>query len=100
MTVSALTADAETDFAPVDPPPQLFAALIDAYREQGEQIGYRKAMRDVLDALVPLTERFLRQADDLSAEHRKLIYRYVELFEREVQTASLDAGYVTGGLGI
>jgi hypothetical protein len=100
MAVSIASPEIATDFDPVEPPPQFLAALIDAYRGQGEQIGYRKAMRDVLDALVPLTERFLRQTDSLSAEHRKLIYRYVELLQREVQTASNDAGYVSGGLGI
>ena len=63
MAVSVLPQQAPADFDVVEPPPQFLAALIDAYRGQGEQIGYRKAMRDVLDALVPLTERFLRSTD-------------------------------------
>jgi hypothetical protein len=81
--------------------PGILGALIDVYREEGYERGYGRASRDILDSLVGITERFLRDGAPGSAASRQLVYAYVEFLEREIQAASGDvAGYVSGGLGI
>jgi hypothetical protein len=79
----------------------VLGALIDVYRKEGYERGYHRALHDVLDSLVGVTERFLRDGDPDSGASRRLIYAYVEFLEREIHAASNDvAGYVSGGLGI
>jgi hypothetical protein len=79
----------------------VLGALIDVYRREGDERGYQRALRDVLDSLVGVTERFLRDGDPDSGASRRVIYAYVEFLEREIHAASNDvAGYVSGGLGI
>ena len=76
-------------------------ALIDAYRQEGYERGYGRATRDVLDSLVGMAERYLREAGEDSGGSRKVVYAFVEFLERHIQAASGDvAGYVSGGLGI
>ena len=79
----------------------ILGAVIDAYREEGYERGYARASQDVLDSLVAVAERFLREAHGDEAGSRKTVYAFVEFLEREIQAASGDvAGYVSGGLGI
>ena len=79
----------------------ILGAVIDAYREEGYERGYERASRDLLDSLVGITERFLRESDGDSTRSRQTVYAFVEFLEREIQAASGDvAGYVSGGLGI
>jgi len=81
--------------------PGILGALIDAYREEGYERGYQRAVQDVLDSLVGITERFIREAGTDAGVSRQGVYAYVEFLEREIQAASRDvAGYVSGGLGI
>jgi hypothetical protein len=81
--------------------PGILSALIDAYREEGFERGYERAARDVLDSLVGITERFLREANGGEGNSRQLVYAFVEFLEREILAESGNvAGYVSGGLGI
>ncbi len=79
----------------------ILGAVIDAFREEGYERGYARASQDVLDSLVAVAERFLRQSPGDDPGARKTVYAFVEILEREIQAASGDvAGYVSGGLGI
>jgi hypothetical protein len=79
----------------------ILGAVIDAYREEGYERGYDRASRDLLDSLVGITERFLREAEGDANWSRQIVYAFVEFLEREIQATSGDvAGYVSGGLGI
>ena len=79
----------------------VLGALIEVYREEGYERGYHRALHDVLDSIVGITERFLREAGPDAGASRRLVYAYIEFLEREIQAASGDvAGYFSGGLGI
>lgn len=78
----------------------VFGALFDVYREQGHERGYRRAMKDVLASLVTVTEAYLRARPGSSDDERRGLYAYVEFLEAHLESASLDAGFVNGGLGI
>ena len=102
---SAINSPPATDFEPhadeASDTTGILGAVIDAYREEGYERGYSRASRDILDSLVGMSERFLREEASESIASRKLIYAYVEFLEREIQAASGDVpGYVSGGLGI
>ena len=101
----AINSPPATDFRSmsrgIDDPTGVFGAVIDAYREEAYESGYDRASRDVLDSLVGIAERYLRQAVDHGGGSRQVVYAFVEFLEREIQSASGDvAGYVIGGLGI
>ena len=103
--LNAINSPSATDFAPhadeAEESTGILGAVIDAYREEGYERGYARAFRDILDSLVGITERFLRQSDGDETGSRQIVYAFVEFLEREIQAASGDvAGYVSGGLGI
>ena len=102
---SAINSPPATDFDPhFDGDSEntgILGAVIDAYREEGYERGYSRASCDILDSLVGITERFLREAEGDANRSRQIVYAFVEFLEREIQAASGDvAGYVSGGLGI
>jgi len=103
--LDAINSPPATDFDPhvkdTDESTGILGAVIDAYREEGYERGYDRASRDVLDSLVGIAERFLRESGGHASQSRQLVYAFVEFLEREIQAASGDvAGYVSGGLGI
>src|SRR6476620_11110393 len=102
--LSAIHSPPATDFDPhADESAEstgILGAVIDAYREEGYERGYARASQDVLDSLVAVTERFLRESPGVDPGTRQTVYAFVEFLEREIQAASGDvAGYVSGGLG-
>ena len=87
---------------------EVFPNLLSLYEQQGYRHGYRRAVQELLAALVPAAEDFIHQhetsphADSISsAELRRLIYRFGQQLEHRLQrTTSPSGSYVSDGLGI
>lgn len=76
-----------------------FAVVLRAHRREGYDAGYRRAIADVLAASVFVAEKALQTAAD-PADGRQVIYRFIELLERETLRNARSDGDVTDGEGI
>ena len=81
-------------------PDGIFAGVLASYGERGYELGYRRAVSDVLAMLLLATEEYVRE----HPEHRDLrgaLYDFEAHLERQVsQLGAGDSGYVADGLGI
>lgn len=79
----------------------VFGSIVEIYRREGFDAGYRRALHDLLAGLVLNCEEFLRERDAaVSRELRPVLYGFVDRLEREIVRSSEHHGYVEGGLGI
>ena len=78
----------------------VFGAVLSAYRHEGFEAGRAQALQEVLSALVPLTEEFLRRHPYAAPELRKFVYSFGESLEKHLMWISSSNGFVEGGLGI
>jgi len=81
-------------------PGGVFGAVLSAYYRQGKEAGYDQAVKDMLAALVPMTEEFLRHEAAPSPELRKFVYGFGALVEQYLTRLSSGGPFVEGGLGI
>ena len=81
-------------------PDGIFAGVLASYGERGYELGYRRAVSDVLATLLLATEEYVRE----HPEHRDLrgaLYGVEEHLERHLnRMGGRDSGYVADGLGI
>ncbi|HSI34607.1 MAG: hypothetical protein ACAI43_02945 [Phycisphaerae bacterium] len=72
------------------------------YYRRGYEDGYRQVARDLLGALVTISEEFIkaRGAAAKSDESRRLVYAFEHHLEQQIEQIAGQAGFVEGGLGI
>jgi hypothetical protein len=72
------------------------------YYRRGYEDGYRQVVRDLLGALVTISEEFIkaRGAAGKSDESRRLVYAFEHHLEQQIEQIAGQAGFVEGGLGI
>ena len=87
---------------PVQPDSGALAGLWSIYYRRGYEDGYRQVARDLLEALVTISEEFLRKnrSDGASEDSRRLVYAFESHLERQIEVIAGQAGFVEGGLGI
>lgn len=70
------------------------------YFNLGYEAGYKQALSDLLDALVPMCEEFIRVQPGRAEDVRKLLYPFEAHLERRILGMKPDGTFVEGGLGI
>ncbi|HYE16983.1 MAG TPA: hypothetical protein VEA69_00945 [Tepidisphaeraceae bacterium] len=70
------------------------------YYRRGYEDGYRQVARDLLGALVTISEEFIKARGAKSDESRRLVYAFEHHLERQIEQIAGQAGFVEGGLGI
>jgi hypothetical protein len=79
----------------------VLGGVIEAYRREGFDTGYRRATLDLLSAMVLNAEEFLHeQPGDAARKLRPTLYAFIERLERQVERDAQSHRYVEGGLGI
>jgi hypothetical protein len=78
------------------------AGLWSIYYRRGYEDGYRQVARDILGALVTISEEFLKanRGAAKSDDPRRLVYAFESHLERQIEEIAGQAGFVEGGLGI
>jgi hypothetical protein len=83
----------------VSPNPPANVPLVDF--SHGYDAGYRQAVQDLLEALQPMSERFIdAQQAGRAEELRKLLYPFEAYLAQRISKMTPDSGFVEGGLGI
>lgn len=70
------------------------------YFSHGYDAGYHQAVTDLLGALQPLSERFIRSKPSQAEALRKLLYPFEEFLEQRLVEMTPERSWVEGGLGI
>ena len=96
------TTESDTTLIERDDNSGVWPALVNVYHEQGYDIGYARAISDVLAATLEATEDFLRSRRHADAETRRLLYDFQEFLENRVRNPapSKDHRLFIDGLGI
>jgi len=85
-------------------PPELPAAslggLWSIYYRRGYEDGQRQVIRDLLGALVTVSEDFLKANNGTATDSRKLIYAFERHLQCQIEEIARDGAFVEGGLGI
>ena len=91
-----------TDVAVInEPEAEVFGSIFEAYRREGFDAGYQRAVRTLFSDMVLCAEEFLHdQPGGCTQESRRMLYAFIERLERQVGRDSHSGGYVEGGLGI
>jgi hypothetical protein len=96
-----------TPIADLDLEPPLgnvFDTVLDAYRSDGFEAGYHRAVNDLLADFALIAKEFLREHEQQSDELRQALRDFQIRFEAHLENAvpasrTVDQ-YVDGGLGI
>jgi GrpB-like predicted nucleotidyltransferase (UPF0157 family) len=96
------TVESETALVEQNENSAVWPALVNVYHEQGYDVGYARAISDVLAATLEATEDFLRSRRDADAETRRLLYDFEEFLENRVRNpaSAKDHRLFIDGLGI
>jgi len=96
-----------TLFADPDTEPALgnvFDTVLDAYRSDGFEAGYHRAVNDLLADFALIAKECLRDHDNNSDDLRHALRDFQERFERHLEQSAATSRstdlYVDGGLGI
>ena len=88
----------------IDPPVNVLDTVLDAYRADGFDAGYHRAVNDLLADFALVAKEFLREQEKNSDELRHALRDFQARFEQHLEQASSTSRpadqYVDGGLGI
>ncbi len=76
----------------------VFDGVLEAYRQEGYEAGYRRAVNDLLADFPLIAADFLRNQSSAPSELRKALRAFEEHLERAAGSSSNH--FVDGGLGI
>lgn len=79
--------------------PDAIAVVLAAHRRHGYEAGYGRAIADVLAAAVFMAEKALATARD-PADGRQVVYRFIELLQKDTLAHAQTDQTVSDGLGI
>jgi predicted outer membrane protein len=80
----------------------VFDSVLGAYRAEGFDAGYHRAVNDLLADFVLVAREFIRDQGDDSPELRQALREFQERFEKHLEQAASGRAdqFVDGGLGI
>jgi ATP phosphoribosyltransferase regulatory subunit HisZ len=77
-----------------------FDGVLEAYRQEGYEAGYRRAVNDLLADFPLISADFIRSQSAPSPELRKVLRAFEEHLERAAGASANSHHFVDGGLGI
>jgi hypothetical protein len=78
----------------------VFDGVLEAYRQEGYEAGYRRAVNDLLADFPLISADFLRSQSAPSPELRKVLRAFEEHLEQAAGASANAHHFVDGGLGI